>query len=571
MRRILSSLALLTILAVSPSAANGEPKAATERTVAGDHPTDSAELAPPTRPDPRRSYSAGIGQRRRGERERILIRRPDWNRPERSTYLDVFGRPLTLGGRVTARLDYSEDRLLDFDFFSSDDNGNLEDAGKPETDDLLRFATSLQLDLFYPLTENISFYIAGKVSYVNLVRADVAPVFENVVAERGETWLYLGNLFETPFSLQVGRQRVFDVREWWWDDTLDALRLRFDLERVHLEVAASQALAPVTTDDSFIEPEEDDVLRVLGHVSWEWARKQRLGLFALYHDDRSDGPTLVDANGDGRNDLLCLRDFDGDGAPDPDRPFFGTPIFEAGCLDSSREDESDARLLWLGGSAAGRWRLGGPGTLHYWLDAAWVKGDETFYDYSGKSFQRRLGRVLDNPIEGWGASAGITWASKLPARPRLTFTYAYGSGDPRGEQEADRSFRQTGLQDNNGKFRGVDRFRYYGELFDPELSNLHILTAALGFPLLRHSSIEILYHRYRQDEPAPFLRDVSFKRDPDGIHRDLGEEWDAVLGIEEWEHWEIEIIGAIFRTGEAFAPREGRLSYLGIAQVRFNF
>ena len=138
-------------------------------------------------------------------------------------------------------------------------------------------------------------------------------------------------------------------------------------------------------------------------------------------------------------------------------------------------------------------------------------------------------------------------------------------------KETDTGFRQTGLQDNSDKWLGVDNFRYYGELFDPELSNMHILTASLGFPLFRNSSIEFTYHHYRQAEAAPFLRDVRFKRDPNGLNRALGQEWGVILGIEEWDRWEFELTTSLFRTGQAFSPDEGQLSQRIFFQTRFNF
>jgi hypothetical protein len=52
-------------------------------------------------------------------------------------------------------------------------------------------------------------------------------------------------------------------------------------------------------------------------------------------------------------------------------------------------------------------------------------------------------------------------------------------------------------------------------------------------------------HLYRQVEPAPFLRDVHIRAEPEGERRSVGQEWDVVIGIEEWEHIEIELIGAL--------------------------
>ena len=64
----------------------------------------------------------------------------------------------------------------------------------------------------------------------------------------------------------------------------------------------------------------------------------------------------------------------------------------------------------------------------------------------------------------------------------------------------DHAFRQTGIQDNNDKFGGVTSFKYYGELLEPELSNLHILTAGIGRRFGRRMSLDLIYHNYRQDE-----------------------------------------------------------------------
>ena len=139
------------------------------------------------------------------------------------------------------------------------------------------------------------------------------------------------------------------------------------------------------------------------------------------------------------------------------------------------------------------------------------------------------------------------------------------------QESSDTGFRQTGLQDNKDSYRGVVSLRYYGELLDPELSNLHIVTAGLGFRFLSKSSIDLVYHLYRQPHAAPFLRDADVKRDPDGVHKAIGQEWDVIIGIEEWRRFEIKFVGAIFRAGKAFDPEAGKLSYLTSLRLRLNF
>ena len=80
-----------------------------------------------------------------------------------------------------------------------------------------------------------------------------------------------------------------------------------------------------------------------------------------------------------------------------------------------------------------------------------------------------------------------------------------------------------------------------------------------------------MYHYYRQVKAAPFMHDAGFKRDPVGLDLDIGQEWDVIVGIEEWEPVEFKLVGSIFRPGRAFRPEDGKLSYLLSFRVRANF
>jgi alginate production protein len=104
------------------------------------------------------------------------------------------------------------------------------------------------------------------------------------------------------------------------------------------------------------------------------------------------------------------------------------------------------------------------------------------------------GKAGTSRVQGWGLDVGATYTLALPLAPSLTVGYAFGSGDANPEDQADKSFRQTGLQDNEAKFHGVTSLKYYGELFDPELSNLMIFTGGVGLRPTRNSSLEFVYH-----------------------------------------------------------------------------
>ena len=108
-------------------------------------------------------------------------------------------------------------------------------------------------------------------------------------------------------------------------------------------------------------------------------------------------------------------------------------------------------------------------------------------------------------------------------------------------------------------------------LLDPELSNLAVSTVGVGFSLLQSSSLDLVYHRYRQVEPASSLRDSLLEVELTGADRDLGQEIDLVLAIEEWERFELQLVVSGFRAARAFGPRRGDWSYLGYLAVRWAF
>ena len=126
------------------------------------------------------------------------------------------------------------------------------------------------------------------------------------------------------------------------------------------------------------------------------------------------------------------------------------------------------------------------------------------------------------------------------------------------------------MSSNRDRFLGVDVFRVYGELVRPDLSNLHIFTGALGCRILRSSSVELVYHFYRQAVPAPFLRDAKIP-DPTGKSSLIGHEWDLVLGLGEWEPLELELINALFLAGRAYGSRSGNVAEGVFLKVAYEF
>lgn len=449
-----------------------------------------------------------------------LTLRPDDERPKDQLGVLLFGRPLTIGGEYNIRASYRKDfRLAD-------------DA----EDDILRIDQQFELELLYDLGSNIMLFLEAKPFYkTELYAEDDNPEKDEKGIKRGETWIYFGELFGSNLGLQVGRQNFEEKREWWWDEDLDAIRVYYKTGKLGLEFGVAEELFHTSTDESDIDPEEEDILRLIGSATWKWAKSQRVELFFLHQEDhsRTESPGII--------------------------------------VTDDEEDESDADLFWIGIRALGKCKTRNLGEFHYWLDTAFVSGEEILIDYDSIDGKSIVDEKEKRDVSGWAVDAGVTWRTNLPMQPSITLGYAVGSGDRDPDSGPDRSFRQTALQDNNSRFRGVDNFRYYGELLRPELSNLHILTLAIGLPLLKESSVEFLYHSYWQDHAAPFLRDTRIKAKPLGDDNSIGQEWNIVVGIEEWKHVELELVGAVFRAGNAFDSLSGETAgYLSFG-FTYNF
>ena len=443
-----------------------------------------------------------------------LARNPDDKRPDKQLTVPLFGKPLILGGEFGNASNFRGDYKLK--------NG--------AEDDQLKFEQGLELELFYRPNKNLAVFVEGKTAReaVPYAESGPEPVFRTI--KRGEMWIYANNIFGSPFSAQIGRQNFREQRQWWWDADLDAVRLYFSRKNFYFETAYAQELGYTSTEFGKFDPEQEGVQRVLGQASWRWQKDHRLDLFFLKHNDISPRPRI--------NQFV----------------------------PSEREDESDARLRWLGMRMSGE----AASTLEYWLEGALVQGNEVAFAYDADDDGRNFVEAVQaRNVKGWAFDSGLSWQTPLPWQPTFTLSYALGSGGSANGE--DRSFRQTGLQENNNKFNGVDRFRFYGELLRPELSNLRLLTAAAGWRFWRASSIEFLYHRYRQYQPADFLRGTRLKADPEGIHPDIGQEWNVVIGIEELQRLEIEIVGGLFRAGKAYGALKGETAYNAILKMDFNF
>lgn len=188
------------------------------------------------------------------------------------------------------------------------------------------------------------------------------------------------------------------------------------------------------------------------------------------------------------------------------------------------------------------------GRLEGWFDTAFLEGE----DATGAR------------VRGQGFDVGLM----LPFAERRAWVYggfAFGSGD----DSSDGTFRQTGLADNTDAFGGVTTFRYYGELFDPQLSNMTIATLGAGVRIAKSTSLDLVWHRYDQVDAQASLLESGIRRTPTGLDRQLGWEFDLVLGSRAIEGLPIEAVLGWFEPADALPGDDP--AWLARLQLRYQF
>lgn len=250
-----------------------------------------------------------------------------------------------------------------------------------------------------------------------------------------------------------------------------------------------------------------------------------------------DTTIIGDKGSDDEPDSYFLR---GDWAIDDDNEVGLYLLYRDG------RDEMDEDLFYVGAACDGEI----VDDLYYWCEGALVFGSSEGRDVAGAAIDFGATYVFDHDLE-----------------PSITAGFAFGTGD-NGHGD-DGAFRQTGLQDNNSRFNGVTSFKYLGEVFEPELSNMGIATLGVGIRPLPRTSLDLVYHKYFQHKKSDEIRDTNIKADPTGKSRDLGHEIDLVLGIREIDWMFIEATAGVFLPGDAFT--EDGTAYGGSLKVTIDF
>lgn len=270
--------------------------------------------------------------------------------------------------------------------------------------------------------------------------------------------------------------------------------------------------------------DELDALRVL-------YKKDRLGL------DFSVSARLIDVNGDTRNNFMANGNY---------RLHQGQKLAIYAISRRDRRDSTN-RPFWYGLSWRGKPYEGNKA----WVDLGVMRGKKD-----------------SETLKGAGWDAGWVFRFNRPLQPSFTVASAYGSGDGNPNDGVNTGFRQTGLEDNNGVFGGITKFKYYGEVLRPELNNLSILTGGFGIRPVETFSFDVVYHHYQQSAKNKQAR-FGLKELPTGKNPDIGQEVNIILGVKITEQTRVSFRAGLFNPGQAYIKQDKASS--GKLEVQYVF
>jgi alginate production protein len=442
--------------------------------------------------------------------------RPDERRRDKPFTVNLFGLPVEL----SAGYEVTHEWRRNFDLDSTEEQGrNVLDH-------------ELKLEARTRPSESVTLFAQVKGLANRRKDLDDGSTRLEKSLERGQTWVLIDDVAGLPMSLQVGRVALIERRSWWWDEDLDAVRLNFSDDKWRLDTGLARELARKSSAQSEIDPAEKNITRWFGNGSYRWAKRHAVDAFWLVANDSSGAPS--------RGTLF---------APDT-------------------EDETDAKLRWYGLRAIGEERYESGHRLGYRFDTAWVSGKEVQTPFTERDDGQLIAEgSVERRISGHAWDIGAFW--RLPVDLTLSVGLASGSGGTSGN--TDKNFRQTGLQENKGRVTGVKRLRYYGELLDPQLTNLRIETIGIGQRFLDNSSIELLHHRYRQQVASSQFVGSRLAEDPEGTNRNLGRGIDILIAIRESRRAEFTLLLSRFSPGAAFAADRRDAAHAIELGAAFNF
>lgn len=190
--------------------------------------------------------------------------------------------------------------------------------------------------------------------------------------------------------------------------------------------------------------------------------------------------------------------------------------------------------------------------FRYWVHGSVQDGEET-----------RPDETIE--LGGYMVDLGINATIGGPLDPTLTVAIARATGGAR-----DNRFRQSGLQSNDFALNGKNSFRYLGEVVDPELTNIQIITLGVGVDLSKDWSADFAAHHYQQMEAQNAFRGSDIEYNPLGVNDELGFGADLIVAYQPNKRLDIKGTAGAFAPGDAFDDDQD-MAWLARLELDYNF
>lgn len=210
--------------------------------------------------------------------------------------------------------------------------------------------------------------------------------------------------------------------------------------------------------------------------------------------------------------------------------------------DFSDEDPNDPNQQFTYDSDY--WGIGSKGNispnLSYWTEVIKQSGESYIFGSDAKS-----------DVDAWAANVGSEYQWDVLGHPRLSFEYAYGSGDSERVSVTDTENGNLSSDDNNFLY-----FGYFpaGYALAPRLSNIHIyrIGAVLNlferFRKVKDLTFGIDYFWYMKDKSSGGISDFEATADS----HDIGNEIDLTVEWQILSDIRLSLNYGHFMPGEAF-------------------
>ncbi|MEM8579320.1 MAG: alginate export family protein [Pseudomonadota bacterium] len=180
------------------------------------------------------------------------------------------------------------------------------------------------------------------------------------------------------------------------------------------------------------------------------------------------------------------------------------------------------------------------------------------------AYQANIGAVFGGAANGKRAGLGfdIRAIRKLPGdrlKPQITLGFAFGSA----------GFQQSGLHTNKTYDGGNFQFHRYGYVYQPELTNLAVLSASVGVRPSRKFSADLIVSAYAQPSRSTTGPSARINGATTGTSRFLGHEIALVGGWRPAKRTKVEFGVGRFKPGPAYVDQSAATRAFARISVQF--